>query len=165
MVFRRPWLDLVLAGEKTIEVRHRALRAGVAYFLACRGVVYGSAVVSGVVLVTSDAQWRALLPQHRWDVPRLPYRRTFANSLTSVALAVPPLPYRHPRGAVGIALYRNEGAPPSPPGGLGAEPSGPVGRAQQAAVGRSGVAAPGPSDAAHSAERGRGVGASAAAAQ
>ena len=75
-------------------------------FGRCGGHIHGSAVVSRVVAVESVTQWRALLPQHRWDLAELPYKRTFAHSLTLVAKAAVPVPYRHPRGAIGLVRYR-----------------------------------------------------------
>ena len=106
LILKRPWLDMVLSGEKTMEIRHRSLRRGRTYYLGFGGHVHGSAVVSHVAAVESVAQWRTLLPQHRWDIAELPYQRTFAHSLTLVAKAAAPVPYRHPRGAIGLVRYR-----------------------------------------------------------
>jgi len=97
---------MVLSGEKTMEIRNRSLGGGRTYHLGCGGHIHGSAVVSRVVAVESVTQWRALLPQHRWDLAELPYKRTFAHSLTLVAKAAVPMPYRHPRGAIGLVRYR-----------------------------------------------------------
>ena len=106
LIFRRPWLDLVLSGAKTVEVRHRSLRPGQTYYLGCQSFIYGAAEIGAVVLVTSAEQWTQLAPQHRWDVPAPPYRRTCAHTLANVVRAPVPLSYWHPRGAVGVVLYR-----------------------------------------------------------
>ena len=104
LVLRERWLGLILQGHKVVEIRGRPLRRGT-YFLGCKSKIYGSCVVGDVAPVTSAADWRALLPRHLVDTPEPPYRRTFAHSLLRVARATATIPYRHPRGAVGIVRF------------------------------------------------------------
>lgn len=105
LILKQPWLDLILSGLKTLEIRSRRL-ARQTYFLGCRRYIYGSAVVSDAFVIDTPMQWRALLPQHRWDVAQQPFRMTWAHKLSRVARAQAPVPYMHPRGAIGIVLYR-----------------------------------------------------------
>ena len=44
LVLRPHWLNLILAGEKTLEIRGRNLSAGT-YWLGARGVIHGLAVL------------------------------------------------------------------------------------------------------------------------
>ena len=106
MVLQRQWLDLVLSGGKTMEVRSRNLGAGVKYYLGHRGRIYGSVVIAEVEEVGSVEHWRALLSFHMWDVADRPYQRTYAHRLSKVLVACSPVPYQHPRGAVGLVRYR-----------------------------------------------------------
>jgi len=103
LILKQPFLDLILSGVKTLEIRSRRL-ARQKFFLGCRGHIYGSATVSDAVVVTAQ-EWRAMIPLHRWDVAEPPYARTWAHTLTQVVRSAAPLPYRHPRGAIGIVLY------------------------------------------------------------
>ena len=104
-ILRRPWLDLILSGLKTLEVRSRRL-ASQTYLLGCRGFIYGAVSVSDAFVVDTAKQWQALLPQHRWDVAQQPFRVTWAHKLSQVARANAPVPYSHPRGAIGIVIFR-----------------------------------------------------------
>lgn len=106
LVMRRQWLDLVLSGEKSIEIRAMPLRKGETYFLGCKGHVYGSVVVGEVQRLDSDEEWRVLLPSHLWDRADLPYKRTFAHSLLNLAASAIPVPYQHPRGAIGLVRFK-----------------------------------------------------------
>ena len=106
MVLQRHWLDLVLTGDKTMEVRSRNLGAGAKYFLGHRGRIYGSVVVSEVLEVGSAEEWRQLFPFHMVGTAERPYQRTFAHRLSKVLVACSPMPYQHPRGAVGLVRYR-----------------------------------------------------------
>jgi hypothetical protein len=106
LVMRRAWLDLVLSGEKTMEIRAMPLRKGATYFLGCKGHVYGSVVVAEVQRLDSDEEWRGLLQSHLWDRADLPYKRTFAHSLLNLAASAVPVPYKHPRGAIGLVLFK-----------------------------------------------------------
>jgi len=45
LALRREWLDMILSGEKTVEIRGYALRQGGIYFLGSRGNIYGSVVI------------------------------------------------------------------------------------------------------------------------
>lgn len=105
LILREPWLGLVLSGAKTLEVRSRRLTCKT-YFLGSRGQIYGSATISSAFVIDTAAKWRALLPQHRWDVVQLPYAATWGHRLAHVARAAAPMPFDHPRGAVGIVVYR-----------------------------------------------------------
>jgi hypothetical protein len=105
LILRQPWLDLILSGAKTLEIRSRRL-ARQTYFLGCQRCIYGSALVSDAFVIHTARQWQALFPQHRWSVDQKPFRTTWAHKLSLVARAGAPVPYSHPRGAIGIVLFR-----------------------------------------------------------
>ena len=105
LVLKKPWLDLMLTGEKTLEVRGRKLKGGV-YYLGSRGLIHGRAVFESAFAINDEAQWNALLPKHRVCDPALPYKRTFGLLVKKVMRITPPVAYVHPRGAIGIVKYR-----------------------------------------------------------
>ncbi len=79
--------------------------AGGQYFLGCRGQIWGRAVLDSGVRIATDAEWVALRGEHRVDTDALPYRRTFGFRILSLERLRRPVPYQHPRGAVGIVIY------------------------------------------------------------
>ena len=60
LVFRLHWLNLILAGEKDLEIRGRNLSGG-RYWLGCRGTIFGRAILEAAIPITSahNADWRA----------------------------------------------------------------------------------------------------------
>lgn len=104
MILKRKWLDLILAGVKTLEVRCMRHRDRV-YFLGCEGKVHGRMRVKGAELVADEARWAALRPQH--CVPgRRPYARTWALSIVEVKRLAAPVEYQRQLGQIGTANFR-----------------------------------------------------------
>ena len=93
-----------MSGQKTLEIRGAALRSG-KYFLGCKGQIYGVAEFSEPLRIASTAEWAAMKSQHLVDTLELPYKRTFALPILRVT-ALPPYRYNHPKGAVGVVIYR-----------------------------------------------------------
>ena len=114
MLYLRPhWLSLVLAGEKTMEIRDRRLGLG-KWFLACEAKVHGSVEVVEAVLIKDMVMYDALFAEHRFQCSQLPYRTTVGLRLADVQHFASPVPYRHLRGAVGTPKFRPlAGAPDS----------------------------------------------------
>jgi hypothetical protein len=101
LLIRPPWIDRILAGEKTWELRSRRthLRERIALIEAGAGRVVGTAEVVGcegpldaAALVRSRGRHLAS-PQ---QVGSLGYTQTFAWVLANVRRLDEPLPYRHP---------------------------------------------------------------------
>ena len=55
LVLKQNWLGLVLAGDKTMEVRGKRLRVGVAYF-GWKGTIYASATFGDAVAICDIQQ-------------------------------------------------------------------------------------------------------------
>ena len=105
LVLKQKWLELVLAGDKTMEVRCKRLRAGVAYF-GWKGAIYASATLGDAVEIQDTQQWDNLRHQHRTPGQVLPYKRTFGLPLHNLERFNPPVSFHHPKGAIGIVKYR-----------------------------------------------------------
>ena len=105
LVLRRNWLDLILAGEKTIEVRGVRLNAGT-YLLGCKSKAYGRVRFGAAFEVRNDVEWRRLHPKHLVKSRSRPYKRTWAMPIESIQQFETQVPYLHPRGAVGIVIFR-----------------------------------------------------------
>ena len=105
LVLREPWLRMILAGEKTLEIRGRALASG-QYWLGCAKTIHGAVVFGDPLPIRSRQEWEALRPRHRVDSHELPYKKTYGLPILSVR-ATRRVPYHHPKGAVGIVKYRH----------------------------------------------------------
>ena len=66
--FRRCWLDMVLSGRKTAEIRFGATTPGGAW-LGCEGRVWGRVHIGDPVHLLSLDDMRARYDDHRVDVP------------------------------------------------------------------------------------------------
>ena len=56
-------------------------------------------------MIASEEEWAATRAKHRVPGPR-PYKKTWALPVTKVRRMSRPVPYVHPRGAIGIVKYR-----------------------------------------------------------
>ena len=104
LVLRPNWLELIISGEKTLEIRGRNLCAG-KYWLGCRGRIDGRAVFEPAFQIQSAATWHSLRHQHRVETDELPYKTTFGIPVRFCERVSPPISYTIKRGAVGIVKY------------------------------------------------------------
>ena len=105
LVLKWPWLELILLRRKTIEVRGVAFRRG-RYFLGFKRNVYGWVEFGDPMRIASVEQWQELRHLHRVESPSLPYKRTFGCPILRAQALSTPVPFTHPKGAVGIVKYR-----------------------------------------------------------
>ena len=104
LIVRPFWLDLILSGEKTLEIRGTPYRPG-RYFLGYNKQVLAVAQLGRPIRIASVEHWGSLQSQHRVVTETLPYKRTFGLPIICVH-AVTPVPFHHPRGAITIVRYR-----------------------------------------------------------
>ena len=105
LVLKWPWLELILLRRKTIEVRGVAFRRG-RYFLGFKRNVYGWVEFGDPMRIASVEQWHELRHLHRVESPSLLYKRTFGCPIRRAQALGTPVPFTHPKGAVGIVKYR-----------------------------------------------------------
>ena len=105
LVLRPVWLDLILAGDKTMEIRSSPLRPG-KYFLGCKQRILAVAHLGHPRRITTIEQWVELRPLHCVMSDELPYKRTFGLPIDSLHRVSAAIPYAHPRGAVSVVKYR-----------------------------------------------------------
>ena len=104
LVTRPYWLDLILAGEKTLEIRGTPYRPG-KYFLGYSKRILAVAQLGNPVRIGSAEQWVSLQSQHRVVTDTLLHWRPFGLPI-HIVRAVRPLRLYHPHGATTIAEYR-----------------------------------------------------------
>jgi len=105
LLIRKEWLDLILSGHKTWEIRGNATktRGRIALIESGSGTVIGTCELADVVgpLGEKELKSNASKLGVRPDVIRgTPYRTTYAWVLRSVHRLPRPVPYTHPAGAV-----------------------------------------------------------------
>jgi hypothetical protein len=105
LVLRWPWLSLILSRQKKLEVRARRLSPG-RYFLGCSGHIWGHVEVGAGELCQTGRRWRALARSHRVPTALPPYQRTWVHPLAHPCRAPAAVPYSHPRGAIGLVIFR-----------------------------------------------------------
>jgi hypothetical protein len=103
LVIKEPWVDLILDGEKTLEIRgNRTLRRG-----TIKLIKSGSGLIVGTVDIVDvyeldKAFFDELRPLHciQQDFTTLPYPKAFGWCLENPVRYENPIPYKHPLGAV-----------------------------------------------------------------
>ena len=109
LVLKPQYLDRLLSGEKTLEIRGKALTPGIAW-LGAAGMIHGMASLEAARLIDSTHMWQELRSQHCVPGDDLPYKRTWALPIMAVQRLHQPVPYVHPRGAIGVVTYRGPAA-------------------------------------------------------
>ena len=107
MVVRLPWLDKILDGDKTMELRSRRYRAGYAW-LGMGGHIYGRVKIAEAVELTAE-EFRARVAEHCWPAEKeLPYKKIWGLMLVEVQRLAEPIPYWRPGCAIGWNVYRKQ---------------------------------------------------------
>ena len=105
LVLKWHWLQLILSGTKTIEIRGVAFKRG-RYFLGFKKNVYGWIEFGDPARIADQKQWVALRHRHCVPTHEMPYKKTFGCPILRVQRLSEPVPYSHPKGAIGIVKYR-----------------------------------------------------------
>ncbi|MFC1970703.1 ASCH domain-containing protein [Chloroflexota bacterium] len=105
MLIRSPWIDLILKGQKTWELRGRrtSVRGTIVLIRAGSGQISGSCQLVGVTGPLGLADIKMNVDKHRIppeDISRFSYGKIFAWELSNANTFRSPIPYKHPRGAV-----------------------------------------------------------------
>ena len=104
MVLRQPWLNAILDGTKTMEIRCRKHRAG-RVWLGSGGTIHGRVRIMDAVQL-SEEDFRARSAEHQWPTDaELPYENLWGLLLVEIEKVDPPLPYWRPPSAIGWNIY------------------------------------------------------------
>jgi hypothetical protein len=106
LIIRAPWIDLILCGRKTWEMRTKAtsIRGRIALIRAKSGLVVGTADLRECLPALTPARLRETVAFHA--IPDAEMDGAIANGWTTpwvledVRRLEPPIPYSHPSGAV-----------------------------------------------------------------
>jgi len=107
LVVKQPWLDHILAGRKTLEVRNRCCKPG-RVWLGMQGRIFGRVEI-GPCFTMTPGEFRRRQDQHLWPADTdPPYARVCGLPLQAVQRLPSPLEYWRPNGAVGWNIYRTK---------------------------------------------------------
>ena len=102
LILQQLWLDLILAGEKTLEIRNRALKGP--YYIGHKNVIYAKLMFGTPFQIKTESEWANLRPNHHVIGP-MPYKKTYGLPIVKLE-RTRRIPFQHPRGAVTIVKYR-----------------------------------------------------------
>ena len=104
LILRAEWLESILSGEKSLEIRGMRLREGDAW-LGCRRLILGKVCLGVAFPIKTEKNWAALRPRHLVANAALPYKTTWGLPLQNVERLHNAVPFKHRRGAIGIVRY------------------------------------------------------------
>jgi hypothetical protein len=106
LVMKQFWLDLILSGEKTMELRSRRLSPGPVW-LGSKGVMQGFAILGAAVLIPDSSSYATHAEEHRCPEGTLRYKKIWGVPLQDVQRFASTVPYIHTQGAVTIVKFRS----------------------------------------------------------
>ena len=104
LVLQERWLENILMGVKTLEIRCQPLKPKWRY-LGFRQLVWGRARFGEPLLIESDEDWVNLRDQHLQDRPDRPYKKTYALPVLEVQ-CLGPVPYLYRPGQLGTVIFK-----------------------------------------------------------
>ena len=106
LLVRSPWVDMILEGRKTWEIRgsNTNIRGRIGLIRSGSGLVIGTCDLIDVEGPLSIANLRRNVSNHLVPLNNLkvglPYQNTYAWVLRDAKVLRQPVPYNHPQGAV-----------------------------------------------------------------
>ncbi len=102
LLIKKPWIDYILSGQKTWEIRggNTHIRGEIELIQSGSGLVVGKCkLVNCIELSLTDYQNNESKHCIK-DTSTLPYKKTFAWVLTDAECYATPRTYKHPNGAI-----------------------------------------------------------------
>ncbi len=103
LIIKKPWIDYILDGKKTWEIRgaNTKIRGKIELIQSGSGVVVGQVELVDCIQL-SPQDYRNSSDKHciKEDLDKIPYKKTYAWVLKNPVRYDNPRPYIHPMGAV-----------------------------------------------------------------
>ncbi|MGM0842842.1 MAG: ASCH domain-containing protein [Bacillota bacterium] len=104
LIVKSPWIELILEGKKTWEIRgsNTNIRGTIALIKSGSGMVYGEVNLNDCKELTLK-DYQVSNEFHRVQSENsqaLPYKKTYAWVLEKPQIYEEPIPYKHPMGAI-----------------------------------------------------------------
>lgn len=102
LVIKSPWIEMILQGKKTWEIRgsNTKIRGKIALIKSGSGKIFGTVDVVDSFAVDLTMYQNEKNMHQIQDVSVLPYPKTHAWILENPVIFDEPIPYVHPQGAV-----------------------------------------------------------------
>lgn len=103
LIIRKPWIDLILDGKKTWEIRssNTHIRGEIELIQSSSGLVIGKCeLVDSIQLDLKTYQSSSDKHCIMEELDKLPYKKTYAWAIRNPIRYEKPRPYKHPSGAV-----------------------------------------------------------------
>ncbi len=102
LIIRQPWIDLILCGKKTWEMRSKPtkVRGRIALIESGTGLITGEAYLTDSLDPVTQIESGMFYSEHRISEAHLLERWRFPWVLENVKRYENPIPYFHPKGAV-----------------------------------------------------------------
>ncbi len=102
LVIKSPYIDLILSGKKTWEIRgsNTNIRGKIALIKSGSGLVYGEVELVDAKEITLEEYNKHCLELFGKKISKLPYKRTYAWSVKNPVIYDEPKKYKHPVGAI-----------------------------------------------------------------
>jgi hypothetical protein len=104
LIIKSPWIELILEGKKTWEIRgsNTKTRGRIALIMSGSGKVLGEInIIDSKELTLKDyREGREFHCVESETCHQLPYKKTYAWVLDAPEIYQNPVPYKHPMGAV-----------------------------------------------------------------
>lgn len=102
LIIKKPWIDYILEGKKTWEIRGSKtnIRGQIELIQSGSGLVVGSCEIIDCKELTLDDYKNNTDKHNIKNVEALPYKRTYAWIIANVVRYKEPRMYKHPQGAI-----------------------------------------------------------------
>lgn len=102
LVIKQPWIDYILNGQKTWEIRgsNTHIRGEIYLIQSRSGLILGKATVVDSLQLSEETYFSST---DKHNVPHggvMPYKKTYAWVFENAIRFEEPIPYKHPQGAV-----------------------------------------------------------------
>lgn len=102
LIIKKPWIDYILDGKKTWEIRgcNTKTRGQIELIQSGSGLVVGSCELIDCKELTLEDYKNNVDKHNIHDIDSLPYKRTYAWIITNAKRYETPRQYKHPNGAI-----------------------------------------------------------------
>lgn len=102
LIIKRPWIDYILEGKKTWEIRGSKtnIKGKIELIQSGSGLVVGSCEIIDCKELTLEDYKRNIDKHNIQNVEDLPYKKTFAWVIADARRYETPRKYKHPQGAI-----------------------------------------------------------------
>ena len=102
LVIKQPWVDYILNGKKTWEIRgsNTKIRGKIFLIRSGSGLIVGSCELIDSIPLSMDMFQKESMKHCIQDINKLPYKNTYAWVLANAQRFEKPIKYKHPKGAI-----------------------------------------------------------------